>query len=86
MQDLVLTLHIYSSYPEFFTHSWDYKKILLYMSGSQDNLFKPIKITIVDGKQINAALNPEFHQCTVKCDLCHSELKLGPRGAGNALH
>ena len=56
------------------------------MSGSQDNLSKPIKITIADGKQINADFNPELQQYTVQHDLCHSELKLGPRGAGNALH
>ena len=56
------------------------------MSGCQDNLSKPIKIIVVDGKQINADFNPEIQQYTVECDLCHSEFKLGPRGAGNALH
>ena len=50
------------------------------MSGSQDNLSKPIKITIADGKLINADFNPELKQYTVECDLCHSEFKLGPGG------
>jgi hypothetical protein len=56
------------------------------MSGSQDNFFQPIKITIADGKQIDAVYNPELQQYTVQCDFCHSEFKLVPRGAGNALH
>ena len=49
------------------------------MSASQDNLSKPIKITVAD-------FSPELRQYTVECDLCNSEFKLGPRGAGNALH
>ena len=56
------------------------------MSGCQDNLSKPIKIIIADGKQTNADFNLEIQQYTVECDLCHSEFKLGQRGAGNALH
>jgi hypothetical protein len=56
------------------------------MSESQDNLSKPIKITVADDKQIDAVFNPQIQQYTVCCDLCHSEFKLGPRGAGNALH
>ena len=56
------------------------------MSGCQDNLSKPFKIIIADGKQINADFNLEIQQYTVECDLCHSEFKLGHMGAGNALH
>ena len=56
------------------------------MSQSQDNSSKLIKIAIADGKQIDAVFNPGLQQYTVQCDLCHSVFKLGPRGAGNALH
>ena len=73
------------THPAFFTHTWGYKANHT-ISGSQDNLSKPIKITIADGKQINADFNPELLQYTVECDFCYSEFKLGPRGAGNALH
>jgi hypothetical protein len=82
---LSLYLLLIITHPAFFTYSLDYKANLT-MSGSQDNLFQPIKITIADGKQINAVFNPELRQYTVQCDLCNSEFKLGPRGAGNALH
>ena len=47
----VLYLLFIITHPGFCTHSLDCRANLT-MSGSQDNLSKPIKITIADGKQI----------------------------------